>query len=187
MDDATEKEMMTAESVQDVAADSPQWYVLWTRSNCETIVHDQLVEKGYEVFLPTINKWSSNAYGRHLRSIPLFRSYLFVYRSMDKYAYIDICKSKGLVKILGERWDHLATVPEPEIESIRKVTESELPKMPHPYLNEGEQVRIVRGPLTNVEGILVKSDREKGLLVLSIDLLRQSVAVEIDCTQVAAA
>jgi transcription termination/antitermination protein NusG len=187
MDDMTGSNMTAADPSHGAMVDSPQWYVLWTRSNCETAVHDQLAEKGYEVFLPTVNKWSRHAGDRQLRHIPMFRGYLFVYRSMDKMAYIDISKSKGLVKILGGRWDRLAAVPESEIESIRKVTESELPRMPHPYLREGEPVRIVRGPLANVEGILVKSDCRKGLLVLSIDLLHQSVAVEIDCTLVAAA
>ena len=54
----------------------------------------------------------------------------------------------------------------------------------HPYLREGQRVRITHGPLANVEGILVRSRPNRGLLVLSVDLLHQSVAVEVDCTQV---
>ena len=56
--------------------------------------------------------------------------------------------------------------------------------MPFPYLREGQHVRITRGPLAGVEGLLVHVKPNKGLLVLSVDLLHQSVAVEVDCTDV---
>jgi transcription antitermination factor NusG len=61
---------------------------------------------------------------------------------------------------------------------------SRLPALAHPYLKEGRRVRIVRGPLAGVEGILASARLDKGLLVLSVDLLQRSVAVEVDCTQV---
>jgi len=59
--------------------------------------------------------------------------------------------------------------------------------MPHSFVREGQRVRISRGPLKDVEGILLKIKPDKGLFVVSIDLLQRSVAVEIDCTLVAAA
>jgi transcriptional antiterminator NusG len=57
----------------------------------------------------------------------------------------------------------------------------------HPYLREGQRVRITHGPLSGVEGILVHTKPTKGLLVLSIDLLRRSIAVEVDVALVGAA
>jgi len=56
--------------------------------------------------------------------------------------------------------------------------------MPHPYLRDGERVRILRGPLADVEGILVRTKPNKGLIVLRVALLQRSVAVEVDCTLV---
>jgi transcription antitermination factor NusG len=106
---------------------------------------------------------------------------------MDKVSFIEICKARGLVRILGERWDRLSIVPEPEIEAIKRVLGAQLPILPHPYLREGQRVRITTGPLAGVEGILVQMMPTKGLLVLSIDLLRRSIAVEIDATMVGAA
>ena len=41
-------------------------------------------------------------------------------------------------------------------------------------------MRIVAGPLAGLEGVLVKARPEKGLLVLSVNLLQRSVAAEID-------
>ncbi|MGH8414996.1 MAG: transcription termination/antitermination protein NusG, partial [Gammaproteobacteria bacterium] len=162
----------------------PRWHVLWTRSNCERLVYEQLEAKGYELFLPTVGTWAKRRGVRYFCNRTLFPGYLFLRRGMDKRSYLEVCKSQGVVKMLGQRWDRLATVPDAEIEAIQKVMQAGLPRMPHAYLREGQAVRITEGPLANVEGILLKSKSDRGLLVLSIELLRQSVAVEVDSTRV---
>lgn len=174
-------------SSADAWESAPTWHVLWTKSNCEQLVYEQLAAKGFEMFLPMVDKWSRRRQTRCLYPAPMFPGYLFVRQAMDKSSYLAIAKARGMVRILGERWDKLAAIPDNEIEAIRRVDESELPRMPHPYLRVGQTVRIISGPLTNIEGIFLRSEPKKGLLVLSIQLLRQSLAVQIDCTQVAAA
>jgi transcription antitermination factor NusG len=106
---------------------------------------------------------------------------------MDKYSYVEIRKARGLVNILKEREDRLAVVPDTEIESVRAVVRSQTPILPYPYLCEGQKVRIVQGPLVNVEGVLIQTKPDKGLLVISIDLLQRSIAIEVDCTIVESA
>ena len=106
---------------------------------------------------------------------------------MDKTSYLAVRGARGLVRLLGEQWDRLAVVPDNEMEAIRRVAHADLPAMPHPYLREGQRVRITGGLLANVEGIFLRSKPTKGLLVISIHLLQRSVAVEIDCTLVALA
>ncbi len=165
----------------------PQWHVIWTRSNCEQLVSDQLTTKGFHTFLPMLNNWSRRGGLRHLSRVPMFRGYLFVHHTMDKPSYLEVCKATGFVRVLGERWDRLAVVPEAEIESIRRVVSSRLPALPYPYLREGQRVRITNGPLADVEGILLRGKPNKGLLVVSIEMLRRSVAVEVDCTLIQAA
>ncbi len=160
------------------------WHVLWTRSNHERIVHDHLVQKGYEVFLPQIQQWTLRKHGLQATRVPMFKGYLFLNHAVDKHAYIDICKSEGLVAILGARWDRLARVPNNEIDAIKCALESQLPTMPYPYLEEGTKVRITHGTLAKAEGILVKTERTKGLFILSVNLLRRSVAVEVHCANV---
>jgi transcription termination/antitermination protein NusG len=163
---------------------SPQWYALYTRSHCEQLVYEQLIARGFAAFLPKIDVWSRRGGIRHRIAIPMFSSYLFLHHVMDKYGFIEVHKVRGLVRILGERWDRLSIVPEAEIATIQRVLGTQLPVVPHPYLREGMRVRITHGPLNGVEGILVQSKPNKGLLVLSIDLLRRSIAVEIDETVV---
>jgi len=164
-----------------------RWHVLWTRSNFEQLVHDQLVAKGFEVFLPMIDAWSRRGGDRLLTRVPLFRGYLFVHDAMDKGSYLEACKARGLVRVLGERWDRLDVVPDREIEAIQRVLQTRLPIFPFPYLREGQRVRITSGPMVDVEGILVRSNPNKGLVVISINLLRRSIAVQVDCTLVEAA
>ncbi len=166
------------------AESEPGWHVLWTQSHCEDLVHDLLAGRGFETFLPKINVWSRRAGQRRLVRRPMFPGYLFLRHAMDRDAYIEVRKARGLVTVLGEKWDRLAVVPDGEIESVRALSRSDLPSMSYPYLRGGMRVRIARGPLLGVEGILERRNEEKGLLVLSVELLGRSVAVEVDCTSV---
>jgi hypothetical protein len=75
--------------------------------------------------------------------------------------------------------ESVAIIPEDEIQAIRRTVEGPFRVEPHPFLKCGDRVRVTRGTLEGVEGILI---RKKNLyrLVLSVDMLAQSVAVEID-------
>ncbi len=166
---------------------TPPWRVLWTRSNCEQLVYDQLAVKGFDLFLPTAEAWSRRRGIRVRGRVPLFRGYLFLRHAVDKQKYLEVCKARGLVRMLGERWDQLETVPDSEIDAIQKLVRSDLPIFPYLHLREGQRVRITDGPLADVEGILVRGNPKKGVLVVSVDLLRRSVAVHLDCTLLEAA
>ena len=166
---------------------TPRWRVLWTHSNYEQLVYDQLAAKGFELFLPTVEAWSRRGGVRRLSRVPLFRGYVFLRHAMDKASYLEVYRTRGLVRVLGERWDRLDVVPDPDIAAIQTLVTSGRPILPYPYLREGQRVRITRGPLADVEGILVRVNPKKGLLVVSVDLLRRSVAVHLDCTLLEAA
>ena len=79
--------------------------------------------------------------------------------------------------------DDAAIIPDDEIQAIRRVVEGHFRVEPHPFLKCGERVRVKQGALAGVEGILV---RKKNMyrLVLSVDLMARSVAVEIDASDV---
>jgi transcription antitermination factor NusG len=161
-----------------------KWHVLWTRSHCEQAVFDQLAPKGFDLFLPKIDVWARRNGVRHRANVPMFPGYVFFHHTMDSKSYIELRKARGLVKILGESWERLAVVPDREIDAIQKVQDARLSALPHPYLREGQRVRLTGGLLAGAEGILVRTKPNKGLLVISIDLLQRSVAVEVDCTLV---
>lgn len=160
------------------------WHVLWTRSNFEKIVHDQLDSKNYEVYLPMLNHWQDRSKGSPVVNTPMFKGYLFVRHAMDKTAYLDISNTRGIVNILGPSWDHLAKVPDQEIQAIKQITESRMTVTPYPYLKVGTRVRIIKGVMQNAQGILVRSELAKGIFVISINLLQRSLAIKVDCSDV---
>lgn len=163
---------------------SPAWHALWTRSHYEQLVHDQLAVKGFDLFLPRIDQWSRRGGLRHLIRVPLFPGYVFLNGAMDKASYVEVLKARGLVRVLGERWDRLATIPDAEIAAIQRIVGAGVPALPYAFLREGQRVRITRGPLVDLEGILVRTKPNRGLLVVSVGLLQRSVAAHVDCTWV---
>jgi transcriptional antiterminator NusG len=176
--------MSDVSSLAALTTSSAPWYALWTHSHCEQMVHDQLQQKGFSTFLPRVDVWSRRRGKRRLIKAPMFPGYLFLRHQMDKDAYLTVSRAKGLVRVLGERWDRLAEVPHGEIEAIQKIDAACCRVLPYPYLREGQRVRIADGPLTGVEGLLVESRPSKGLLVLSVHLLQRSVAMSVDATAV---
>jgi transcriptional antiterminator NusG len=114
----------------------------------------------------------------------MFSGYLFLHHSMDEESYLSVLETRGLVRLLGERWDRLATISDMEIDAIRRVEGSGLPTFHSPYLRQGQRVRITHGLLANIEGTFVRSKPNKGLFVIAVDLLQRCVAVEIDATMV---
>ena len=186
--DSTDSLVCTAEQSNGRTAErlSPQWHVLWTRTHSEQMVYDQLAPKGFDLFLPMMDVWARHGGLRHRVHVPMLPGYLFLHHAIDESSYIEVRNARGLVKLLGESWDRLAAVPDKEIQAIKTVHQAPLPTLPHPYLREGQRVRVTSGLLAGVEGIFLRSRPNKGLLVISIHLLQRSVAVEVDCTLVEA-
>ena len=169
------------------SASGAAWYALWTHSHCEQVVHDQLEQRGFSSFLPTVDVWSRRRGVRRLVKTPMFPGYLFLRHRMDKESYVQLLGTRGLARVLGERWDRLAEIPDSEMNPVRVAAAAQCPVLPYPYLREGQRARITRGPLTGVEGLLVESRPDRGVLVLSVHLLQRSVAISVDATTVAPA
>jgi transcription antitermination factor NusG len=67
---------------------------------------------------------------------------------------------------------------------VRRLVTSTLPYDPHPYLREGMQVEVIRGPLAGVRGILLRKGT-RARLVMGVTLIHQAVSVELDALDVA--
>jgi transcription antitermination factor NusG len=151
------------------------------------MVYEQLSESGFQLFLPTLDVWVRRKGTRHRATVPMFPGYLFLNHVIDKTSYIKINEARGLVRMLGDSWDALAEVPDEEIATIQRIRQTGVSVLPHPYLRVGERIRIVKGLLEGIEGILLRTKPDKGLVVVSVNLLQRSVAVEVDYISVAAA
>jgi transcription antitermination factor NusG len=167
---------MTGSSADAVAP----WWALYTRHQHEKTVSEMLSAKGFEVFLPlyeSIRRWKDR---RKVLSLPLFPGYVFVRGGVERR--LQIVSTPGIHMILthGEKF---ATIPDEEIDAVRRTVEGHLRVEPHPFLRCGERVRVKRGTLQGVEGILVRF-KGSARLVLSVDMLAKSVGVEIDSMDV---
>ncbi|MFQ5839835.1 MAG: UpxY family transcription antiterminator [Candidatus Methylomirabilales bacterium] len=158
----------------------PHWYALYTRPRHEKVVAGQLEGRRIEVFLPlreVLSRWKDR---RKLVELPLFPGYLFLHTELSRKR--DIVSAKGAVRLVG--FDGTpAPIPEEQVEAVRQVCLTKLLCDPYPYLNTGRPVRVTHGPLAGLTGILVKK-KSKHRLILSVDVLQQSVAVEIDAASV---
>lgn len=156
------------------------WYALYTRHQHEKAVAGILSNKGFEIFLPlyaAVRHWKDRV--KHL-TLPLFPSYVFLRGGLDRR--IQVVSTPGVFALVGHA-GRPAPIPEVEINAVRKMVESSLRAEPHPFLKCGDRVRVKSGPLEGLEGILV---RKKTLfrLVLSVEMLNQSAAVEVDASAV---
>jgi transcriptional antiterminator NusG len=134
-----------------------------------------------ESFQPLWERWSGRKDRRTRVQFPLFPGYGFV--RLDLSARLSVLRVPGVVGFVSVADRPVPVAPE-EIEAIRALVSGPLHCDPHPFLSEGMEVEVVRGPLTGVRGRLVRKDRSASL-VISITLIRQSAAVEIDAADVA--
>ena len=160
--------------------ESAFWYAAYTRHQHEKFVADMLQKKGFEVFLPlyqTRRRWKDRL--KQL-SLPLFPSYVFIHGSIERQ--LQIVMTPG-VHWLVTAAAHVAAIPDAEIAAVKRLVESSMRLEPHPFLKCGDWVRVNSGPLEGVEGILA---RVKGIcrLVISVEMLEKSVAVEVDASTV---
>jgi transcription antitermination factor NusG len=154
---------------------APLWYVLRTRSRHEKTVRDQLVRREVETFLPIAERWSRWKDRRKKVAFPLFPGYCFARFSLvDRLRVLNVVGVADLVGISGRP----EPVPDTEIEAIQRLAATTLQYDPHPFLAEGMDVEVVRGPLAGVRGKLLRKDRVTRL-VLSVTLIRQAAVVEI--------
>jgi transcription antitermination factor NusG len=164
----------------DAADTKLPWFALQVRTTRELSVAVLLRGRGYTPFLPLYRcrkRWSDRI---KVVDAPLFPGYVFC--RLDIQNRLPVLMTPGVTQIVG--YSRLpAPVDEAEINAIQTVIASGFPNQPWPFLQVGDRVRIERGPLSGLEGILL-SIRGSHRLVLSVSLLQRSVALEIDAASV---
>lgn len=158
------------------------WYAIHTRSRHEDRVDTLLHQKSYNTFLPKMEVWSQRKDRRKRIMVPMFPGYIFVELAViDNEIKIDILKTFGVVHILGKpRGSEAIPVPDETVDAIRRIAGSKIEVQQLQYPHVGERARIVDGPFKGIEGLVVKSDYEKELFVVTIDLLQRSIAVKLE-------
>jgi len=152
------------------------WFALQVRPRCEDLAAAILCGKGYEQYLPVHSSPLRTSRLRTCGITPLFPGYLFCRFSAS--ANGPIVTTPGVIRIVSQG-KTAVPISDEEIATIRAIERSDQIVHPFPYLKIGDRVRVNRGPLAGVEGLLVNI-RTNYRLVVSIDLLCRSIAVEIE-------
>lgn len=158
-----------------------QWYAVQTKSNFERSLAAELQLKGITSFCPEVAELRQWADRKKTIMQPIFKGYVFAKFPNQGESKVYVLNCSGAVRILGTQ-NGIEAIPETEIEAIRIAVESYKCSR-HAGLEEGAWVKVKRGPLKSVEGRLVRIKNE-ARLVLTISMLSQSVAAEIDLRDV---
>jgi transcription antitermination factor NusG len=168
-----------ASSIASAAGEAARWFAVWTRSQCESLVEDGLRRKQFDVFLPRI-RVPSRRRDRHVVLVqPLFPGYVFLRAAATRKACIDVASTDGVVRMIGERWDLPYSIPDEELESVRRIVLSGERMGPVPWIKVGDRVRIIAGPLAGLEGLVQTWRAGRATFVVGLDLLQRSVGVEV--------
>ena len=158
------------------------WYVLHTKSRFENVVSDGLSKKAIDVFLPKITVASRRKDRKKMIRMPLFPGYVFVRSNLRPDHHLEIVKTVGAVKLVGNTQGPVPVLDE-TVESLKIMVASEKPITTGSRFLQGDRVMVINGPFTGVIGIF---DRYRGIdrVIVHIEALGQFAAVEVGADDV---
>ncbi|MBT3177175.1 MAG: UpxY family transcription antiterminator [Desulfobacula sp.] len=156
------------------------WFALLTRSNFEQTVYTAIVNKKIEAFLPKMKRKSSRKDRNLMIETPLFPGYLFVKSNFEAANQLQILKTVGAVRLLGNQSGPLS-IPPAQIESLKILTSTSMDLITgvNIRLKKGDPVMIIKGPMAGAKGEFSRH-KGRGRVVIKIDVLGQYAGVEVD-------
>jgi transcription antitermination factor NusG len=152
------------------------WFAIYTRSRHEKHVYLQCQQQEIESFLPLYNalhRWKDR---RVSVQLPLFPGYVFIKIRLRER--LRVLRIPGAIRMVG--FDgHPAALDETEIEALRRGISSGMPAKPHARLAAGRRVRVTRGPMEGLQGIIIRNKKQLRLVV-SLDLIHCAASIEVD-------
>jgi transcription antitermination factor NusG len=154
----------------------PRWYAAYTYSRHEKRVAEHLQRIGVESYLAlytATRQWNQR---RAQVELPLFPGYVFVRIPLAER--VRVLSAPGVAYLVGTRGEP-APLADDEVEPLRDCLSQKLPAEPIAYLSAGSRVRVVAGPLSGLEGVIVRRDGGTRFVV-SIDLIMRAIAINIE-------
>ena len=154
------------------------WYAVHTMARHEKRVAAQFEEKRVCTFLPLlgqIHRWSDR---RVKVEVPMFGCYAFVRIAQITEERLKVLRTPGVLGFVGSERQG-TSIPDEQIESLRKAISENVPCLAHPFISAGKRVRIRGGSLDGVEGIFIRQGTDQSLIV-SVELLHRSVSIRVE-------
>jgi transcription antitermination factor NusG len=165
----------------DAHAGVPNWYAIYCKHKHERVVHSALTAKGVDSYLAeyeTRAQWGTRLHKIKRNLLP---GYVLVHiPAHDSGAYLSVLQTHGVVKFVGRPWPQLSAIPDEQIDSVQLLLGSQKYFEETAYFRTGESVEVIAGPLAGLAGRVINSTSRESRVIISIDLLQRSVAVEVD-------
>lgn len=159
-----------------------RWYAVYCKSRHERAVSKHVAEKGLSAYVADYE--TRVLWGRRARRVlrNLLPGYVLLRVNMDSRSYLTILQTPGVVRLVGSHWPRLSWIPDEQMESLQRVLRSQTAFMEVPYWHTGDKVEVSDGPLAGVQGYVAGGTNRANHVVVSIDLLQRSVAVEVEAS-----
>jgi transcription antitermination factor NusG len=155
----------------------PAWFAVQTRYRFERKVTEALDHKGIETFIPLLSethRWSDR---QKVIQTPLFSGYTFARLAPLPALQRIVLQTTGVTGFVSAG-SEMTPIPPQQLDNLRKLLSQSVSCTLKPFLNVGRRVRVRGGCLDGVEGILMKNDNKH--LIISVDTIQRSLAIEID-------
>ncbi len=156
------------------------WYAIYCKNRHENQVNLRLRDKAVETYLADYE--TRVLWGTRWRKVRknLLPGYLLVYERMTPEKYLKILQTPGVVKFVGKPWPALSRIPEEQVRSLQLLLGSREPFEEVPYLQYGDAVEVIGGPLRGLQGKVLSRQASQSRVIVSLDLLQRSVAVQVE-------
>ena len=171
------------QSVNETAYDDfsvPRWYAVHTFAHHEKKVHERLLGKKVDAFLPLYSAKRKRKSGAVQLELPLFPGYLFVF--LPLFERLRVLQVAGVARLVGTN-GRPTPLLDGEVEALRNARTSGIQTQPHRHLDIGRKVRVTAGPFEGLQGILTRH-KGKCRVVLSLELIASSFVLDIDSDDV---
>jgi len=158
------------------------WFAIHTYARHEKRVAGELAHKGLEVYLPLLVKrhqWSDR---QKLVELPLFPCYAFARIKPSAEARVKVLQTGGVIGLVGAAGQG-EPIPDNQIENVRMLLTNKVQLDPYHFLKVGQRVRVRGGSLDGLEGILVRRNGNRRL-VISVESLERSLAISVEGLEV---
>lgn len=151
-----------------------QWVVLHTRPRCEKKLVNHARLRSCRTYLPTIRR--AHNYGKRVREydVPLINGYVFAcIQNEDRNWFRNNPYVANLLDVPDEA---LFLAP---LRTMADALSRGLEVEVLPHLKPGKKILITGGPMKGLEAV-ISEIKGKNKVILHLELIQQSVALEID-------
>ena len=167
------------ENIFDLDLDSLKpWWVARTKSRQEKALAWSLKKAGISYYLPLVARPQKNRERLRISIVPLFTGYLFLRGTyMERYESLRTGRVAQVIPVEDQ------VSLRKDLQGISMVTAMEKCLELCDFVKKGQKARVIYGPFAGVEGI-VERKKNRTRLILTVQVIRQAVRVEIDTDQV---